>query len=164
MAQSTETRKVTIEIITSNGGTPNPIKPEPTNENGEIERKEFDKLESVLINQASNQAKSVVKQAVNSTLNIYYNMKEDYMLENNVNQIKTILGKTTSFATTITGGFAVGNVGGAVIASAGWLISEGISQGTKIRDLYSQINSSNYDKAFTRQRVGLIDNGRGTEN
>ena len=62
MAQSTETRKVTIEIISSNGGTPNPIKPEPTNENGKIERKEFDKLESILINQAYNQAKSVVKQ------------------------------------------------------------------------------------------------------
>ena len=164
MAQSTETRKVTIEIISSNGGTPNPIKPEPTNENGKIERKEFDKLESILINQAYNQAKSVVKQAVNSTLNIYYNMKEDYMLENNVNQIKTILGKTTSFATTIAGGFAVGNVGGAIISGAGWVISEGISQGTRMRDLYSQINSSNYDKAFTRQRVGLTDNGRGTEN
>lgn len=164
MAQSTETRKVTIEIITSNGGTPNPIKPEPTNENGKIERKEFDKLESVLINQAYNQAKSVVNQAVNSTLNIYYNMKEDYMLENNVNTIKTILGKTTSFATTIAGGFAVGNVGGAIISGAGWVISEGISQGTRMRDLYSQINSSNYDKAFTRQRVGLTDNGRGTEN
>lgn len=164
MTQSSETRKVTIEIITTENGIPNPIKPEPKDEEGKIKRGEFDKLESVLINQAYNQAKSVVKQAVNTTLNMYYNMKEDYMFENNVNQIKTIVGKVSSLAISVYGGFKVGNVGGALISGAGWLINEGISQGTRIRDLYSQINSSNYDKAFTRQRVGLTDNGRGTEN
>lgn len=158
-----ELRKVVIEVITTGDGdgiTP----PTPTENNGAVKRTEKKSLENILLNQAYSQAKNLVNQAVNSTLSRYYNMKEDYMFENNVNQVKTILSKTTSFATTVAGGFMVGNIPGAIIAGVGWIGSEGLSAINKMSDVYARINSSNYDKAFSRTRVGLTDNGKGTEN
>ena len=161
--QPRETRKVTIEIVTTES-KPNPIKPKPTEEDGEIKRTEFDNLKSVLINQAYNQAKSLVSQAVNSSLNRYYNMKEDYMLENNINSIRTAINKTSSFATTIVGGAMVGGAVGGVIAGVGWLGSEAISYSNRWKDTYAQINATNYNKTFTKDRLGLTDGGKGTEN
>lgn len=163
---STETRKVTIEIITSEESkkSKNDTKPKAKDKEGKINRSEFDKLESVLINQAYNQAKSLVKQSVNSTLSRYYNMKEDYMLENNVSAIRNVINKTSSFATTISGGAMVGGIAGGIIAGAGWLISEGINVSNRWKDIYAEINATNYNKAFTKARLGLVDGGRGTEN
>lgn len=161
--QPRETRKVTIEIVTTES-KPNPVKPKPTEEDGEIKRTEFDKLNSVLINQAYKQAKKIVGQSVNSTLSRYYNMKENYMLENNVNAIKTIIDKTSSFATTVAGGTMIGGPVGGVIAGVGWLGSEAISYSNRWKDTYAQINATNYNKTFTKDRLGLTDGGRGTEN
>lgn len=158
-----DTRKIVVEIISTQGeGETTP--PKPTDNDGKVKRNEKEQLKSVLLNQAYNQAKKLVVQSVNSTLSRYYNMKEDYMLENNVNAIKTIIGKTSSFATTVAGGAMIGGVAGGVIAGVGWLGSEAINVSNMWKDTYAQINATNYNKTFTKSRLGLIDGGRGTEN
>ena len=163
---SSETRKVTIEIITSEESkkNKNDTKPKAKDKEGKINRSEFDKLASVLINQAYNQAKSLVTQSVNSSLSRYYNMKEDYMLENNVNAIKQVYSKTSSLATTIVGGTMVGGVVGGAIAGVGWAVSEGINISNKWKDVYAEINATSYNKTFTKTRLGLVDGSKGTEN
>lgn len=160
---STETRKVTIEIITSEESKKG-TKPKAKDKEGKIKRSEFDKLESVLINQAFNQAKSVVTQAVNSSLNRYYNMKEDYMLENQINQARNVINKTKSLATTIAGGVSVGGAVGGAIVGVGWAVSESITLNNRWKDIYAEINATNYNQTFTKSRLGLVDGGKGTEN
>lgn len=158
-----ELRKIVIEIKHTKEEQQEII-PEPVDNEGKVQRTEKKSLESILLNQAYNQAKSLVSQSINTSLNKYYNMKEDYMLENNINAVRNVIGKTTSLATTIAGGFAIGNVAGAVIAGAGWAISEGISYKNRWDGIYAEINATNYNKTFTKQRLGLVDSGRGTEN
>lgn len=160
-----ELRKIVIEIKTTDEETQEQkLAVKPTDSSGKVKRTEKKSLESILLNQAYNQAKSLVSQSINSSLNRYYNMKEDYMRENAVNTFKTIVGKTSSFATTVAGGFALGNVAGAVISGTGWVVNEAINIDNTWKDTYAEINATNYNKTFTKQRLGLVDSGRGTEN
>lgn len=159
-----DTRKIVIEIVTSSEEEKENKTPKPTDNEGKVKRKETKALENILLNQAYNQAKSLVSQSVNSSLNRYYNMKEDYMLENNVNAIKQVYNKTKSLATTIVSGTMVGGAVGSAIAGIGWVVSEGINISNRLKDTYAEINATNYNKTFTKTRLGLVDGGKGTEN
>lgn len=135
----------------------------PVDNNGNIKRNEK-VLNSVLLNQAFNQAKNLTANAINSTLNRYLRLKEDYMAENTVNNIKTGVSKISSLALTTLAGAKLGGPIGAIISASGWTINEGINVANTLDATYRQIASSNYSTSFARTRAGLIDGGKGTEN
>lgn len=118
----------------------------------------------ILLKQAYDQAKSVVGNAIQSSLNRYYALSENYMLETDITNLKTGISKATSFGTTIISGAMVGGPWGAAIAAVGWVGNEVISYNNNLSNYYSQINTNNYNTQFSRTRASLYDNGRGTEN
>ena len=118
----------------------------------------------ILLKQAYDQAKSVVGNAINSSLNRYYSLSENYMLETDIANIKTGISKAASFGTTVVSGAMVGGPWGAAIAAVGWVANEAISYNNSLSNYYSQINTNNYNTQFSRTRASLYDNGRGTEN
>lgn len=159
-------RKIVIEIRNLDSIKGNSLSYQVNKSKTEEEKmkKQKEKAKVILANQAFEQTKSLIKQAVNTSLNKYYHMKEDYMLENDVNAINMVIGKATSFVTTVAGGFVAGGPVGAVIAGAGAIISEGISVKNRWDGIYAEINATNYNKTFTKTRMGLVDGGKGTEN
>ena len=157
--ETEDTRKIVIEIVADIDDDE-----KPTDKEGIVKRPETKPLEHVLLNQAFNQAKNLLSQSINTSLARYYNMKEDYMYENNINIAKQVIGKTSSFFTTVGGGVALGGLAGGLIAGAGWLGSEMINLNNRWNSVYAEINATNYNKAFTKERMGLVDGGKGTEN
>lgn len=172
-----EARKITIEIL-------NTTKAEPDGENKKEKSASEEKFDGdlskllhpiksaekamfgkhILAKQAYDQVKSVLGNAINSSLNRYYSLSENYMLETDIANLKTGISKASSFGTTVVSGAMVGGPWGAAIAAAGWVVNESISYNNSLSNYYSQINTNNYNTNFSRTRASLYDNGRGTEN
>ena len=168
---ASDNRKIIIEIrdsnTTQNSSAKNNNEYKKNKKNSlKLAKEEIKKeeLKNILVNQAYNQAKALIKQSVQSSLNRYYNMKENYMLENDIQQFQNIANKTGNFITTVAAGASIGGPVGATIAAGSWVINETIGTANKWADVYAQINADNYNKTFTKKRIGLVDNGRGTEN
>lgn len=175
-----DNRKIVIEIVDKTDNTeisqlsskldidPQKIK----REKAAKQKNEFQHLTSVLLNQAWQQARSLAVNALNSTANRYFNLKEDYMNENLYNNIKqtyqissSIINSTIGGA--ITGATVGGGVGGAIGAGIGLVsssISEGINAYNKISTVYSKLQTSNYNAVFNQTRAGLTNGSKGTEN
>lgn len=173
-----DTRKIVIEITQGNGGSSN----QPSNKNKV--NKDFQELlhplkklkteilgENVLINQAFDTAKKAILNSVSVTANRYFNLKEDYLSENLVNNALTAVGKVTSFGSAVASGAilgssvtGIGTAVGAAIAATGWVVNEGISMYGQLSNYYQSINATTYQTQFSRVRAGLINEGRGTEN
>ena len=162
MASSIQEVKIKIEYDDKSGNDPkSPV--------SKITPKQVDKdssnvLKSVVVHQAVDVAKNLIVQSLNGTANRYFSMKEDYISENIYNATMSTLGKTVKIGTAIVGGYAIGNVAGAIIGGVGAIVSEGVSLYNKYSNYYSTLNASNMNVDFARTRAGLIDNGRGTEN
>lgn len=165
-------RKIVIEIVDKTGQgndvtpTPNP-QPTPSpmpNADTKQTKKQESTLKSVIINQAIEQAKAHVKQAVDVSLSQYFRLSENYMAENTISNIETTINKAISFGSAIAGGFAAGNVVGATVAGAGWAITEAIGTFGRMSQYYAQRNQINMQTAFVAERAGLTDGNRGTEN
>ena len=172
-----EARKITIEIL-------NTTKAEPDGENKKEKSASEEKFDGdlskllhpiktaekamfgkhILAKQAYDQVKSVLGNAINSSLNRYYSLSENYMLETDIANLKTGISKATSFGTTVVSGAMVGGPWGAAIAAAGWIGNEAISYNNSLSNYYNQVNTNNYNTNFSRTRASLYDNGRGTEN
>ena len=171
-----EARKITIEILNTTNAEPDGEKKEKSASeekfDGDLSKllhpiKSAEKAmfgKHILAKQAYDQVKSVLGNAINSSLNRYYSLSENYMLETDIANLKTGISKATSFGTTVVSGAMVGGPWGAVIAAAGWVGNEAISYNNSLSNYYSQINTNNYNTNFSRTRASLYDNGRGTEN
>lgn len=163
-----DTKKVTIEIIggesqstaTSVMNVEN--KTEITNVTHNITQK-TNPLGMVLANQAYEQAKSLVKSAATYYVNRHLALKENYMAEQQVQNIMTAINKGVGFATAVGGGMALGGLPGAVIATAGWVANETLSQVKRYDTAYRELNTNNINLAFARTRAGLSGES-GTEN
>ena len=175
-----ETRKITIEIVNINREEASAKKTENNVENNgsssflnkmlhpikTVDKALSKKIEakSVFLNQAYQQAKNLAVQTVSTTVNRYFSLSEDYMLENSYRNTVATLNKGKSLATTIIGGAITGGPVGAIVAGIGWVASEDLQNRAALSTYYQQINESNYNTNFSRIRAGLVDNGRGTEN
>lgn len=163
-----ETRKITVEIITT---------PKEKKEKKDFETSNLSELlhpakslekellgKNVFINQAYNQAKSLIMNTVNTSINQYFNLSEDYLGQNTYKEITKTLSKAQSLGSSIVSGFIVGGGVGAAIGAVGWTANEIISNQARMSNYYSSLNTTNYGTGFSRTRAGLVDNGRGTEN
>ena len=117
-------------------------------------------------------AKQLLESTIQLTLNRYYNMSENYISQNEYRNIMTGVSKVASLGGTIvsgaTSGFfiggPVGSVVGGLVAGAGWGLNEYVNAQATKSQYYSQINASNINVAYMRERAGLYMNGKGTEN
>lgn len=154
---ASDTRKIVIEIMETTTEKKKKKAPE------EIEKEKKDKLKKVIQHQAINTAKQLIVQSIETGMSQYVKMKENYMLENDVNAVKNVISKGLGVAATLKLG-AAGGPAGLAVASVGLVVSEAIQINARWRDVYSEISTTNYNKTFTRTRYGLTDGGRGTEN
>jgi hypothetical protein len=103
--------------------------------------------------------------------NRYFNMTENYILENEVNNFTTVAGNTASVVNSAIIGAKMGAAAGPGGAVAGALIGVGFNlankaityQGT-LSNYYSSLNATNMQTEWSARRAGLWDEGRGTEN
>jgi hypothetical protein len=140
----------------------------------QLKPSEFDEFKASAINLTKDtlqRAKNLVSQSLNVTANRYFNMSENYLLENELDNVKSVVRNASSFAQSIVTGVKLGStlgVGGAVVGgalgAASSLISSGITYQSKLSGYYSALNSTNANTDWNARRLGLNDGGRGTEN
>ena len=116
--------------------------------------------------------KGLATESVMFTLNRNYKLTEDYLSQNDLNNIQKTLGKAGSLASSIIAGATAGSaifpgVGTAVGAAVGAVASiatEAISGASTLSEYYSNLNAASYQSGFSSRRAGLTNEGRGTEN
>lgn len=126
---------------------------------------------NVLAFEAYSQAKRLLSQAVTSSVNRYFSMKEDYKTEVIYSNVTTAVNKVASFGASIAGGAIMGGklgpygaIAGATISAVSWGVSETISGYNSVANYRASMNESNMQASFMGARYGLVDGGHGTEN
>lgn len=129
--------------------------------------KESDKMllgKSVFLNQTANKALNLIKETVDLQLNRYITLKEDYRLNSEINNAKTVLSKAFGISAAVGAGFTIGGPAGAAIGAVSYLTTSVIGDVGKYSQIRQGINANNYNMQFQQTRMNLIDNGKGTEN
>lgn len=128
-------------------------------------------LGSIVANEAFKQAKTIIKNLGTYSLNRYFNLTEDYLSEQTMQNVTTAIEKATSIGTTIAGAVTIGSSFGPVgialtttIATVGWLINDGIEKEKRWQTARLAQNNANYNREFSAIRAGLIDGSKGTLN
>ena len=162
-----DNRAIKIEILDSRGaGSPTPNTPTVFNKDGKPTNtivQNTNPLGAVLANQAFEQAKSLVKNATSFYVNRQLTLKENYIAERNLQNALNSINKGVGLVTAVAGGFALGNIGGAIVGGVGWAANEGLNQFKRYDTAYRELNTENINLAFNRTRAGLIGES-GTEN
>lgn len=163
-----ETRKIVIEIVSKDATTKSQKiidKVQKTDTTETIETvKEGTLVSSVVVNQAFNQVKGLVKNASLYYMNKHFTLKENYLMQRNVDNALTSINKVVSFGITVAGGFALGNVAGAAVAAVGWAANEAFTIFKRQDQTMMGLNTTNIQTAFQQTRAGLSDGSRGTQN
>lgn len=167
-----DTRKITIEIIQKTEGDDTPKTPDNDKDKKKTDSEGKTLLKSVILNQGYSVAKKLVIQGVESSMNRYLTLSEDYMAQNTYNAVKTSINKLSSAGSAILGGAVAGAkaagpfgaVAGIVIGTVGYGVSEFLSYQSRMSSYFRALNASNAEMNFARKRAGLIDGSKGTEN
>ena len=122
--------------------------------------------------QAVKSVVSVVSDLAEINFSRYTRLSEDYMANNSVSLVKSAVGQVTSFVSSVgsaaMAGAAVGSLPGAVASSAMAVATYGVKSWIQTKEaeskFYQTLNASRSQSAFSLQRAGLTDGGRGTEN
>ena len=150
--------------------TEEPIKPKPTKDK---EREKKIKKIKTVGNYALNQVMHDVKNSVSLSTSRYFNMSENYLLEQDVSNFMGMIGKANSGISAVMLGGKIGTVIspgvgtaiGAAFGAAAWGFGQLTGYQSKLSGYYTSLNAANYGVAFSRERAGgLYDGGRGTEN
>lgn len=119
-----------------------------------------------------NIAKNIAKNGALYFLNRYYNLSEDYKSEQNLRNTMSVLEHIGQAWTSILGGAITGaKVGqgwgaaiGAVVGATGWTANT-LMSGYKAHDSETiSLSTMNIQSGYQKVRLGLIDDGRGTQN
>lgn len=120
---------------------------------------------------ALNEVKNNVVKTASVVWNRYVDMKEDYLAQNNMNEIKAHVGAVKSYASSAMTGARIGStfgpvgaVVGAVIGTVGNVVNRGINYAATMAKYNEENNAMNAQTNYSRVRMGLMDGGRGTEN
>ena len=122
--------------------------------------------------QLAKNAVSVISDLAEINFSRYTRLSEDYMANNSVSLVKSAVSQVTGFASSIMSGAMSGAaVGGPIGAAVGATISAatyGFKSWVQTKEaeskFYQTLNASRSQSAFSLQRAGLTDGGRGTEN
>lgn len=175
-----DTRKITIEILDGNasGDSQKNKSKEKTRIDNQRELNKFinrtiyplkddDGIsigKTVILNQAYQQAKQMLNQTIDLSLNRYYTLTEDYLGQTNYQNIRNIYGKVTGLAASIGGGAIIGGPIGAAIGAVSWGVNQYIQNKANLSGYYQDLNAANFNTDFNRTRAGLVNEGRGTDN
>lgn len=117
-------------------------------------------------------AKNLLMNGIELSLNRYYKMSENYLFENEVNNVKTGIGKAISLATAVYAGAKIGTIAnpgvgsliGGTIGAVTYAFSETMSYQSKLSGYYTALNATKLQTEWGARRAGLYDDGRGTDN
>lgn len=145
--------------------------------------KDLDKNASISVKGFSyvyEQEKQILTTGLSMGWNRYTSLKEDYISENRLNNLKTSISKVKSLSSStlqasslgkmagmaVGGpiGAAVGSVLGTVAGVVTWGVKNEQQNRQKLQGYYKQLNETNFQTYLDSSRAGLVDNGRGTEN
>ena len=182
---ASDTKKIVIEIKGSEVGkgksgttTKNSKEKDEILEGLQVAFQPLQSLENVIVGSSQSakyiydNLKNLAIENVNTTLGRTFRLTEDYMNQSILNNVQAQIGKASSFAASVIAGAKIGSIVapgagtviGAVTGAAASIGSELISGGSTISQYYSDINAATYQSEFSRQRAGLVDEGRGTQN
>lgn len=178
---ASDTRKIVIEIKDSKSSEKKSKKnddEDKTLEGLKVALRPIQSLEKVIVGDSQSakylyeQLKNLANQAVNYSINRTANMTEDYLAQNELSNSQKAISKAGGLASSVIAGAAagsmiapgIGTVAGAFVGAATYVATEAISGASTLSQYYSNINSATYQSEFSRQRAGLSDEGRGTEN
>ena len=163
-----ETRKIVIEIVSKEATTKSQKiidKVQKTETTETIETiKEGTLVSSLVVNQAFTQVKGLVKNAALYYMNKHFTLKENYLMQRNVDNALTTINKVASFGTSVAGGFLLGRGTGAAVAAVGWVANEAFTAFKRQDQTMMGLNTTNIQTAFQRTRAGLSNGSRGTQN
>ena len=121
--------------------------------------------------QLAKNAVSVISDLAEINFSRYTRLSEDYMANNSVSLVKSAVSQVTGFASSIMSGAMAGSAAGPIGAAVGATISAatyGFKSWVQTKEaeskFYQTLNASRSQSAFSLQRAGLTDGGRGTEN
>ena len=121
--------------------------------------------------QLAKNAVSVISDLAEINFSRYTRLSEDYMANNSVSLVKSAVSQVTGFASSIISGAMAGSAAGPIGAVIGATINAstyGIKSWIQTKEaeskFYQTLNASKSQSAFSLQRAGLTDGGRGTEN
>lgn len=115
---------------------------------------------------------NVVSNYADAAINRYTTLQEDYLTGQAYSNVKDTINRTKQLGGSIIGGmtsgFATAGVAGAAIGAVKGVVSFGANQyleyQQKMSSYYQQLNATNFQTSFSSARLGLVNNGRGTEN
>ena len=121
--------------------------------------------------QISKSAVNIASDLAEINFSRYTRLSEDYMANNSISLVKSAVSQVTVFASSIISvamaGSAAGPIGaviGATINASTYGIKSWIQTKEAESKFYQTLNASKSQSAFSLQRAGLTDGGRGTEN
>ena len=178
-----DAKKIIIEIRENSGSSSSSSKDKKKPEEEllgalKVALRPLKTLEKVIIGDSQsanflyNNIKSLAVEATNYSISRSFRLTEDYLSQNTFNNIQTMLSKASGLAGNMIAGATIGS---AIMPGAGTIVglatglatfipSEIISGASNLSQHHSAINAATYQSEFSRQRAGLTDNGRGTEN
>ena len=159
-----EVRKVVIEIVGKQDDSKKTIGSKLNPQTPATDRANVDLVSSVVVNQAYQQIKGVVKNTGMYHINKHFTLKENYLMEQQFNNALTGINKAVGFGTALVGGFMIGGVAGTIVAGVGWGVNEAVGVYKRYDQANLQLQTTATQLAFARQRAGLTNENRGTMN
>ena len=161
-------RKIVIELTAL--GSDDEDEDEKESDEEKDSKKRSKKIKSVT-KQLIGQGFQILETQVLYQLDKYTSLTDDYRTSIMVDNIKTTISKVKSLGTTIiTGAKVASTIGGPVgiglgVALVGaYVVSEGLSISRQYQTQALNLNLADKEAKYARTRLGLIDNGRGTQN
>lgn len=118
----------------------------------------------VVVYQAYNKAKAMLKQEAMYEINKYFSLTENYKAQQDMNNALATIEKVTGFGTAVIAGAMTGGPWGAVAAGVGYVGSEIIQTYQRFDQQNRNLATMNVESTFQLTRMGLIDGGRGSYN
>lgn len=124
-----------------------------------------------LVYYAYQQAKQIVKNTALYQIGRYYNLTENYEAEQDLNNALSVLSHASSGYASILGGAIIGAkagpygaLAGALIGTASWTTTTVFNAWKAFDQQNMRLQTMNIQSAYQKVRLGLIDDGRGTQN
>ena len=170
-------KRITIEVIGRDveyagmgGGTSK----QTTDKNGmtnvtalmsptETDEKEILK-KNIIVQHAINDIGQMISNGVTYSLTRRLTLSEDYISQQDTNNAIYGISKLASAVTSVVAGAKIGGVAGAIVGGVVWVGTEIFNEVKRFDQSYIQLNEASEESIFQRTRLGLIDNGRGTQN
>lgn len=126
---------------------------------------------SIIVYSAYQKAKSFVKTTALFQLERYYNLTENYKGEQDLSNTLSILSHFSEMATSIVGSAIVGAkagpwgaVAGMAVGIASWGANTVFNSWKAFDQQNRELQTMNIQSSYQKVRLGLIDDGRGTQN